>query len=133
VAGHVLPSDLREFYELCGGVVLFEHASYGSAILPPERCVRANPEIIKEPCEDDISASWYLVMADQNGNYVSVDFHPDRLGRCYESFFDSHGVAGSCPVVALHFESLLRQLLDGRGERWFWMEDGFVGLGDAYD
>jgi hypothetical protein len=132
-SGHVLPSDLAEFYDRCGGATLFVSAPYSATILPPERLVLANPVIVGRQFEEDISASWYLIMEDANGNYVSIDLHPKRLGRCYESFFDTHGVAGSCPTVARTFESLLAQLLAGKGERWFWMQPGFEPLSDAYD
>jgi hypothetical protein len=131
--GHVLPSDLSEFYGLCGGATLFGEAPYSAAVLPPERCVPANPVIVGDSSEDDISASWYLLVDDGNRNYLSIDLHPQRLGRCYESFFDTHGVAGSCPVVAMSFESLLGQLLNNNGRHWFWMQPEFEPLGDAYD
>ena len=130
---HALPADLREFYEVCGGATLFRDAPYSAVILPPERIVPANPVLVGAPGEDDISATWYLLVDDGNGNYISIDLHPDRLGRCYESFFDTHGVAGSCPVVAMSFESLVAALLTTGGRHWFWMQPGFQSLGDAYD
>lgn len=42
---HSLPADLKEFYELCGGVTLFDNGSYVANIVPPEGVVLANPVI----------------------------------------------------------------------------------------
>jgi hypothetical protein len=55
-----LPDDLREFYESCGGLILFQHAYYQINIVPPEDFVLANPVIIGERCEEDISSNWYM-------------------------------------------------------------------------
>lgn len=37
--GHVIPNDLREFYELCGGVTLFLEADYLVTISAPYELV----------------------------------------------------------------------------------------------
>lgn len=55
---------------------------------------------------------------------VTIDCSADRLGRCYDSFWDSHGVAGSCSIVALSFTDLLQRLLDNNGDYWYWLGDG---------
>ncbi len=131
--GHQLPDDLRAFYSSCGGVALYPDALYPVSILPAPQIVAANPVIVGAQYEDDISASWYLVGASDQEEHITIDLHPDRLGRCYDSFPEVHGVAGSCPVIATSFTDLLTRLLDSRGGRWHWLEDDFPDLGDAYD
>jgi len=66
------------------------------------------------------------------GATVTIDCSPTRLGRCQDGFWDRHAVAGSCPLVALSFAELLERLVEGRGERWYWLRDD-PGYGDAYD
>lgn len=128
-----VPEDLADFYRLCGGVHLFRHSSYPFKIVGPEEFVRTNPEIVGMDCPDDISDSWYIVGRGGREEVVSIDCAIARLGRCYDSFWDRHGVAGDCRVVAKSFTELIRRLLDNRGGYWYWLVEGGVGYGDAYD
>lgn len=132
-ARHALPPDLREFYELCGGAALFANGSYTANIVPPDEMVLANPVIVGEVCEEDISAEWYIIANDGNGDYLTIDLHHQRLGTCYDSFWDSHGVVGECAVIARSFTDLLERLLKNNGQHWYWLRDDFVSMGDAYD
>ncbi len=130
--GLSLPSDLGKFYELCGGATLHQGADYSIAIVSPADFVRANPIIVGQDCKDDISFDWFVVATTGDQN-ITIDLNETRVGHCYDSFWDCHGVAGSCQIVAMTFESLLAQLIDGKGAYWFWLQDTFEDLGDAYD
>lgn len=129
----VLPFDLMNFYQLCGGANLFTKSDYPISILTPKEFVLANPIIVGERCEDDISSSWYTIARDYNGDYLTIDLWQDRLGKCYDSFWDRHGIVGNCPVIARSFTHLLCQLIENGGNRWYWLKDDFETLGDAYD
>lgn len=128
-----LPVDLASFYALCGGGSLFASTDYGVDVVAPSDVVRANPVIRGADDENDLSHSWYVVARTGGGQCITIDCHPERLGRCYDGFWDSHAIRGSSPVIALSFEELLTRLLESRGERWYWLEPGWVGYGDAYD
>lgn len=128
-----LPDDVREFYTLCGGVRLFQQASYSTFIVPPTECALANPVIVGERYEDDISASWYIIAHDGKGDYITIDFDPERVGRCYDSFWDRHAVAGSCLIIAASFTDFVQRILAAQGAHWYWLYPDFVSLGDAYD
>nr|WP_218030904.1 SMI1/KNR4 family protein [Dictyobacter aurantiacus] len=133
---HVLPEDLKRFYSLCGGLHLFDDPGgiyYSMTIVPPTRCVLANPVIIGERVEDDITASWYIIGDDGNGDYLTIDFSHERLGRCYDSFHEIHGLRGDCPIIANSFTDLLACLYNNNGQYWYWLLPDFVPLGDAYD
>jgi hypothetical protein len=130
--GDRLPDDLLEFYSICGGVRLFEQSTYPIRIVEPEELVRSNPEIVGTECPDDISDTWYIVARGGREEAISIDCSPNRLGRCYDSFWDRHGVAGDCVIVALSFTELLRRLLSNGGGYWYWLVDGGPGYGDAY-
>jgi hypothetical protein len=138
--GHVLPEDLREFYQLCGGVSLYRTLPKRIGILPAERVVLANPflwpSITPEQAAtsaDDISWSWYVIAHDYGGNYLTIDLSRERLGRCYDSFFDRHAMPGYCPIIARSFTELLTRLLDNQQSSPYWELPDFVSLGDAYD
>lgn len=130
---HVLPEDLVGFYTDCGGCALFTEALYNFRIVKPIDFVPANPVIIGEVCDDDISSDWYIIASDNCGNYLTIDLNPLRLGRCYMSYFDTHGIVGETKIVAMSFTELLQGLFENRGEYLYWLRDGFRELGDAYD
>jgi hypothetical protein len=131
-SGHELPGDLRTFYELCGGVDFFVSAPFPVSISSPGELVLANPVIVGGRV-DDISDSWYIAGRGGGGEFISIDLHPNRIGICYDSFREIHGVPGSAAIIALSFTDLLERLLAARGGHWYWLEPDFVSLGDAYD
>jgi hypothetical protein len=130
---HKIPQDLKHFFDRCGGATLFEGSDYEIEILPPDSIVLANPLLVGELCEEDISSNWYVIAKDCDGQYITIDFDGSRLGRCYESFTDSHGLVGDCPIIANSFSDFLDQLLIAKGRYCYWTESSFKSLGDAYD
>lgn len=130
---HKLPQDLKEFYEICGGVTLFEAESYVANIVPPNEFQLANPIIVGELCEEDITSQWYIIVNDGNGDYLTIDLSNERVGRCYDSYWDRHGVVGECSIIANTFTQLLEELIKNEGKRWYWLRDDFMSIGDAYD
>ncbi|WP_337104229.1 SMI1/KNR4 family protein [Paenibacillus sp. YIM B09110] len=130
---HVLPPDLKEFYEVCGGKLLFNDSDFSYRVLPPMEFKSANLEILGEEVEDDITNDWYTVVDCGNGDFITIDLHPERLGRCYDSFHETHGLVGDTPIIALSFTELLQQLLQHKGKLIYWLDENFKALGDAYD
>ena len=126
-----LPNDLKVFYENC--VCFFTDSAYGFTIVSPEEMVLANPIIVGELCGEDISSEWYIIGKDTENNYITIDLAKERLGRCYDSFWDRHGVVGECAIVAQTFTELVSQLYSNQGKSLFWLDDDFNYLGDAYD
>jgi len=102
-------------------------------ILSPSRVSSANIAILGEDFPDDRSSEWVTVAALPNGDFISIDLDPDRLGRCYDSSHEVHGIVGSCAIVAVSFSQFFESILNGGGGYWFWLEDDFAYLGDAYD
>ncbi|MEI5906963.1 SMI1/KNR4 family protein [Bacillus spongiae] len=130
---HVLPNDITEFYNICGGIDLFITSEYSISISSPNKFELANPIIIGERGEYDISCEWYIIGSDKNNDYITVDLNSERFGRCYDSFWDRHGVVGDCSIIATSFTQLLELLLKNRGQNFYWLEKNFTSLGDAYD
>src|SRR5207248_10185624 len=99
---HRLPDDLRNFYQLCGGLSLAENTAYSVTIVPPTKCLLANPVILGEKVaervrrtqRENISWSWYSIADYGNGNYITIDLDQRRLGRCYDSSHETHGLRG---------------------------------------
>ncbi|MGW2743907.1 hypothetical protein [Streptomyces sp. NPDC001450] len=65
-----------------------------------------------------------------SGQLVDIDLHPQRVGRCYLTAWDSFGLVGEMPIVALSMAALLRWLLRLGGGNPM---DHLPDLGDAYD
>ena len=128
----LLPPDLKDFYQLAGGAKLHVDADYSINICSPNELERANPIIIGDECKDDISWDWFVI-AKSGEQYITIDLNQDRLGLCYDSFWDQHGVAGSCPVIAKSFSELLQALFEADGNELYWLNKSFALLGDAYD
>lgn len=131
--GVQLPSGLGEFYRRCNGISLFTDREYPLFIHRFDELQRANPLIVGHPCEEDRSYHWFVIANDGNGDYISIDLSPERLGRCYDSHFTSHAARGQCPVVAVSFTDLLERAVANHGDYFWWLKDSFESLGDAYD
>ncbi|QFT89229.1 Antitoxin YokJ [Bacillus sp. THAF10] len=131
--GHLLPDDLYEFYKICGRIELFTNCDYGITIVSPKEFLLANPVIIGEKAENDISSDWYIIGRDKNNDYLTIDLNPLRLGRCYDSHWEIHGVPGSCPIIANSFTEFLDRIVMNRGKQCYWLQDDYTYLGDAYN
>jgi hypothetical protein len=132
-----LPDSVREFYEGCGGAVLFAGQARELTLLPPDEVVPANPVIVGDPGEADaVSRAAYLIARTPGGDHLSVDMSARRGGRVYDSFHELHGVAGSWPVIASSFDAFLTEVWEAPGALPYWLEEsGAAGRAfpDAYD
>ena len=135
---HSLHSDIIQIYELTGGIDFYTNMDYQMRILPPHDFELSNTKILGQECkqyiqDNDISNHWYTIADAGPEQYISVDLHPDRFGRCYDSFCQTHAVPGDSPVLALNPIDLILSIFENKGEYWFWLKDSFSKLGDAYD
>jgi hypothetical protein len=123
--GEQLPVDLRKFYELCGGVILHHESAFCLRISPPNKFVRANPEIMigltdeqLNQTKDHMSWKWYVVAQGSGSQFVTIDLDERRCGRCYDSFWTSHPY--SSVIIANSFgEFLVKAFMSGR-KQYYW-------------
>ena len=124
-AGFLLPKDLEAFYEMCGGARLFE-SELPWRVSGPCELVPAAPRLVTPDVAEELRRtepgevpSTCFVFADNGGastdEHLVVDLHADRLGRFYETFWDSYGMAEDMPIVAVSAADALRWLLDNGG------------------
>lgn len=82
----------------------------------------------------DLTNSCYVIAQESppatSRQFVVVDLHPQRVGRCYLTAWDSFGLVGEMPIVALSMAELLRWLLRLGGANPM---EHLPDLGDAYD
>jgi hypothetical protein len=140
---HELPKDLRDFYELCGGMILFKDSAFSIEIVQPNNFVLANPvlinqtiievEIAKGTYEKRISNDWYIIADLNDSNYIVIDLNKKRLGRCYRAFWETYPHRGDTPIIAKSFTELLECLIQNNGDFWYFEKANFIQIGDAYD
>ncbi|MFG1805693.1 hypothetical protein [Streptomyces sp. NPDC049040] len=141
-ARHGVPADLHELHRLCAGVRLHVDADYPFWLTGPSGVVPAGPLLltpevaeqvaVEDP--EDLTNSCYVIAQESpdatGGQLVVVDLHPQRVGRCYLTAWDSFGLVGEMPIVALSMGGLLGWLLRLGGGNPM---DNLPDLGDAYD
>lgn len=142
---HVVPEDVRAFYDLCGGVVIGDGFPYEVRVVGPNECVLANEVIladntlgdladeVRDQLSGDVSRDWYIIAEVENGNYLVIDFGRRHTGRCYDAFWETYATPGQMPVVAMSLTALIQRLYEHRGRHWYWLQPEFERVGDAYD
>lgn len=135
-----LPDDLAIFYGRYGGAILFEDGfglvslSTPGEFVPIDRIMWEDGPLTWEGGPPgNSSESWFVLANDHAGNPVSIDLRPERCGWCYDTMIGHYGGPGDCMVIALSFTEFLFRSLGTNGENWYWLQDGFVPYGDAYD
>lgn len=121
----LLPADVREFYRLCGGAVLFRGSVYGLTIVPPARLRLANSAILIGAAAEQLAAlndhpsrSWHIIGEGLNSMYVTIDLASEKLGFCYDSYWDVH--PHDSTMIARSFSEFLMRLLATKGAEWYW-------------
>lgn len=128
-----LPEDLTYYLQHYAGIELFREELYAIKIVGISEFRRANPVIIGEEAAYDRSYHWFIIADDNNSQYITIDTDKDRLGYCYDSFWDVYGIAGSQGIIAKSFTELLERLYHSKGMEWYWTGRKFSSYGDAYD
>jgi hypothetical protein len=132
--GLVLPPDLRQFYELAGGAVLFsERVCPGRVrIVGPDELQRIDLAIIDDEFATGPFEWWFAIAHVMDGNYVAIDLNPEHSGLCYDAFHETFAMPGYVNVIASSFSDLLRRLLDHKEDSTYWLQKGFRPLGEAF-
>ena len=128
-----VPNDLKFYLENYNSIVFFQNTHYSIKIVGLTEFKRANKIIIGEDYDDDISHNWFIIAHDNNSQYITIDLSKDRLGYCYDSFWDRYGVVGEQSIIAKSFTELLERIYASKGNMWYWMREDFSSYGDAYD
>jgi hypothetical protein len=88
---------------------IFLRKFYSINIVSPNKFLLANPILLTGISEEalrtskgDISWSWYIVGEGENGQFITIDLSPGRLGRCYDSFWDCHAMPGYSQRIDNH-------------------------------
>lgn len=132
--GLSLPSDLREFYELAGGALLFnQNVCAGHIrILRPEEFQRIDFAINGEEFATGPFSCWFAIADVRDGNYIAIDLNREHFGLCYDAFHETFATPGYVGVIASSFTDLLRRLLNHKEDSTYWLQVDFISLGEAF-
>jgi len=78
---------------------------------------------MRESSPDDISWSWYVLAVGDNSQYITIDLSPERLGYCYDSYWELH--PHDSEIIATSFTDFLSRILANRGEYFYWLNPDF--------
>ncbi|MGI8335746.1 hypothetical protein ACRYCC_37850 [Actinomadura scrupuli] len=136
-----LPAGLAEFYSRCGGLTLFRDSEFPWRVSSGEQLLPAGPRLLGDrqaeqiaaDHPDDLSTTCHVIADDGTGSstapHVVIDLHPTRVGRCYATGWDSFGLAGDMPIIALDMTGLVTWLMEAAGDAPM---GGHRPFGDAY-
>ena len=138
-SAHVVPEDVRAFYDVCGGVTIGRGSEYEVRLVGPDECVLANNVIlgdtllrdlanrVPEELQRDASWDWYLIADLWNGDYLVIDAGQARNGACYDAHWETYmdTYHDRMPAIASALTSLLERLYANKGRYWYWLEPGF--------
>jgi hypothetical protein len=132
--GVSLPPDLREFYEIAAGALLFnQHVCAGHVrILGPNEFQRIGLAINGEEFATGPFSWWFAVADVRDGNYIAIDLNREHFGLCYDAFHETFASPGYVSVIASSFADLLRRLLNHKEDSTYWLQDDFKALGEAF-
>lgn len=125
--GVVSPSEVTEFYELCGGVEFLDpkHKDYADyRIMKPSEVTDIGTTTCLEAATEPPLSEWFAIGEDDNGEHAAVDVSPRRSGQCYDVFHETYWDPASARIVAVTFSEFLEKLFE-RGKS-YWFDEGFV-------
>lgn len=133
-SGVDLPPDLRRFYELSGGCVIYSKRirPAPARIVGPQEFERIDLTILGETISPGPFQFWFAIADVADGNYISIDLHPDHCGKCYDCFHETFTIPGYVNVIASSFTDLLSRLVHHTEDSDFWLEEDFQPLGEAF-
>jgi hypothetical protein len=122
--GWHLDPELRAFYLHCNGAELFERPNSPYRFLPLSGIIRARIAIRGRDEDSRGPASWYVLCAVGDGNYVMVDAGSPMNGLypLMDGYREMFPDPEYCERIASSFSEFLERAL-ASGGRHFWLEE----------
>lgn len=126
-AGHPLPADLLEFYNLCGGAELAKDDD--TEIMGPDALGPVAALQLGADNADYFPAHWIAFLDLHSGDYVAIDLAlSDPRGAILDC---DHNDAGPLHIIATDFTQFLHQLLTN-ADSHFWIHPLYKRLGQIH-
>jgi cell wall assembly regulator SMI1 len=131
--GCALPDDMRRFYSVLGGALLFRKSDAPYEIVEPKLIRPVAFDVLGDAASEiPVPPSWFSICDVQDGNYVAIDLPAKPNGEVWliDCFHETIGLEDYSTVIALSFSELLERALASRGEH-YWLDE-HPSYGDAF-
>ncbi|MFL5343314.1 MAG: SMI1/KNR4 family protein [Hyalangium sp.] len=120
--GWKLDPDLRAFYLHCNGAKLFTQPDAPFRFLPLAKVVRARVAFYRDDTDAEGPATWYVICALHDGDYIIVDVGMQKSSRypIIDGWHESFPDPTQCRQIASSFAEFLDGALRSGG-RQFWL------------
>jgi cell wall assembly regulator SMI1 len=133
--GYELPEDIKAFYRRYRSVKLFGKADFLYRFVPVSEMHRTRLDICGEDTDEWGPDTWLTVCDVQDNNYIAIDV-ASKDGEKYnyiDCFHETFAEPGSCTVIAKSFSELLERALHGGQDTVYYLDERFLGYGDALE
>lgn len=144
--GHTLPKKLVELYQLYGGMGIFDGELCRTYISTPHEFISANEWSYEKGFLEELkredenyhlwkSHTWYKFAYMENGDFIVIDLHEDKLGWCYACNVGNYDYDedGDMPIIAKSPKEFIERTLQMDGEMFYWEEKSFKPYGNVFD
>jgi hypothetical protein len=135
--GYPIPDDMQAFYRRYGTVKLFvgEHGDAVYRFVPTLEIHRTRQDVYGIDTDEWGPSTWLTICDVRDGNYIAMDVASgDGNERNYiDAFHETFAVPGACKVIARTFAELLERALHGPETGLYFLQEDFVGYGDALE
>ena len=134
-SGYQFPDDLKEFYRRYESVCLYSKEDPLYRFLSVDELHTTRIDIYGEDSIDLGPDHWWSVCDVQDGNYISIDLKSfqDKEYNYIDAFHETFAEKGYSMIIAKSFTELLSKALMGGDSQVFFLQEGFVGYGDAIE
>jgi cell wall assembly regulator SMI1 len=131
--GCTVPDDMRQFYSVLGGALLFEKSDAPYEILEPKLIRSVAADVLGGAAsEATVPPSWFSICYVRDGNYVAIDLPAKQNGEVWliDCFHETIGLEDYSTVIALSFSEFLERALASKGDH-YWLDE-HPSYGDAF-
>jgi hypothetical protein len=134
-SGYSFPNDMKKFYHRYESVSLYDKKDPLYKFVPVNDL---HPTIIDIYGKDSLDLGpdhWWSICNVQDGNYISIDLKSlgDNSCNYIDAFHETFAEPGYSKIVAKSFTELLSRALASGNDQLFFLKEGFVGYGDAFE
>lgn len=133
--GCALPDDVRRFYSVLGGALLFDKSDAPYEIVEPKLIRPVAVDVLGDAATEVpvVPPSWFSICYVQDGNYLAIDLPAKANGEVWliDCFHETIGLEEYSTVIALSFSEFLERALASKGEH-YWLGE-HPSYGDAFE
>ncbi len=134
-SGYRFPDDLKRFYRRYDSVSLYSNEDPLYWFLSVSELHPTRIDIYGEDSIELGPDHWWSVCNVQDGNYISINLNSVQDDACdyIDAFHETFAEPGYSIIVAKSFTELLSSALASGDNQLYFLQEGFIGYGDALE